>query len=145
MPNLIRLSGSWGYILALLAIIVLFLTVRAVGRLMRRSSPSPRVLREDLNGLLFWGGVAAIIGFLGQCQGAYLALEIIFQAAEISPNVVAEGFVISFVPTLFGLGILGFSVAAWGCLKLLAGGRPGAADAPLFLLLMLPMLVAKDI
>lgn len=142
MPNLIRLSGSWGYILALLAIVVLFLTLRAVGRQMRRSSPSPRVLREDLNGLLFWGGVAAIIGFLGQCQGAYLALEVIFQAAEISPNVVAEGFVISFVPTLFGLGILGFSVAAWGCLKLLASGRPGAAGAPLFLLLTLPILLA---
>ena len=103
MPALIRLSGLYGYILSLLALVVLFVTIRAT-----------RIP------LLFWGTVAGVMGFLGQCDGSYRAVSIILQAHEISAAVVAEGFVISFVPTLFGLGILGFSVAAWGCLRLLA-------------------------
>jgi CubicO group peptidase (beta-lactamase class C family) len=119
MSNLIRFSGPYGYFLVLLALVVLFVTVRATTNLLRHSPPAPKVVTEQLNSLLFWGGVAGILGFLGQCDGAYHALTLILQAEEISPHIVAEGFVISFVPTLFGLGILGFSVAAWGCLHLL--------------------------
>jgi CubicO group peptidase (beta-lactamase class C family) len=119
MSNLIRFSGPYGYFLVLLALVVLFVTVRAATNLLRESPPAPRVVSEQLNSLLFWGGVAGILGFLGQCDGAYHALNLILQAEEISPHVVAEGFVISFVPTLFGLGILAFSIAAWGCLHLL--------------------------
>lgn len=139
MPNLIRFSGPYGYILALLALVVLFVTIRATRTLMGRSTPSPTVVREQQNALLFWGAVAAILGFLGQCDGSYQALSIILQAREISPDVVAEGFVISFVPTLFGLGILGFSLACWGCLRLLGRGRstPPSSLGPLVVLLLL--------
>jgi CubicO group peptidase (beta-lactamase class C family) len=68
---------------------------------------------------------SAALGFLGQCQGAYLALNAILAAPEISPQVVAEGFVISFIPTLFGLGILGFAVVAWVSLRILPRLRSG--------------------
>jgi CubicO group peptidase (beta-lactamase class C family) len=139
MPNLIRLSGPYGYILALLALVVLFVTLRATRTLLRDSSPSPRTVGEQRNALLFWGVVAAILGFLGQCDGAYRALSSILQAREISPDVVAEGFVTSFVPTLFGLGILGFALASWGCLRLLSRGRP-APPFPTVLLLLLLLL-----
>ncbi len=142
MMNLIRYSGNWGYILTVLGLVVLFLSLRTAGRLLKAPPPDPRVLREDLNSLLFWGGVAAIIGFLGQCQGAYLALEVIFQATEISPAVVAEGFVISFVPTLFGLGILGYSLSAWGCLRLLASGSPKGWEAPVAFFIGFPILLS---
>ncbi|MGW8265552.1 MAG: serine hydrolase domain-containing protein [Longimicrobiales bacterium] len=139
MPNLIRLSGPYGYILALLALVVLFVTIRATRTLMGASTPSPAVVREQLNALLFWGVVAAILGFLGQCDGSYRALSSILQAREISPDVVAEGFVISFVPTLFGLGILAFSVACWGCLRLLGRGRfvLPSSPGPLLVLFLL--------
>ena len=120
MPALIRLSGLYGYILSVLALVVLFVTIRATRTLLQRAAPSATVIRDQLNALLFWGTVAGVMGFLGQCDGSYRAVSIILQAHEISAAVVAEGFVISFVPTLFGLGILGFSVAAWGCLRLLA-------------------------
>ena len=139
MPSLIRLSGPYGYILSLLGLVVLFVTVRATRSLLGASTPSPKVIREQLNALLFWGGVAAIMGILGQCDGSYRALGAILQAREVSPEVVAEGFVISFVPTLFGLGILGFSVASWGCLRLLVWRHaPLSSPAgPLLLLLLL--------
>jgi len=141
MPTLIRLSGPYGYVLTLLALVVLFVTLRATRSLMTSTPPSPSVVREQQNALLFWGSVAAMIGFLGQCTGSYLALTAILEASEISPSVVAEGFVTSFVPTLFGLAILAFSVAAWGCLRLLAQGRPTLirAGGPLVFLLLLSL------
>ena len=139
MPGLIRLSGPYGYVLSLLALVVLFVTIRATRTLLRGTGPSAIVIREQMNAVLFWGTVSGVMGFLGQCDGSYRALSAILRAREISADVVAEGFVISFVPTLFGLGILGFSVAAWGCLRLLtrAPAKLPPAFPPLFLLLLL--------
>lgn len=140
MLNIIIYSGPYGPILALLGLIVLFLTFRATAFLLRQPHTQHIALRERLNAILFWGGVAALLGFLAQFQGSFQALSQILQATEISPAVVAEGFSISFVPTLFGLAILAFSLAAWGCLRLLAQGR-GVGEATravpvLFLLLL---------
>jgi CubicO group peptidase (beta-lactamase class C family) len=140
MPNLIRLSGPYGYFLTLLGLVVLFIAVRAAWSLLRTPGPSSRAFREQLSGLLFWGGVAAILGLLGQCDGSYRALSIILGAPEISPAIVAEGFVISFVPTLFGLGILAFSIAAWGSLRLLARGSTAVTLTGGFLLMLLMLL-----
>jgi len=141
MLNIIVYSGPYGFVLALLGLIVLFLTLRATLFLLRETHAPAPALRERLNGVLFWGGVAALLGFLGQCQGSFQALSQILQATEISPSVVAQGFSISFVPTLFGMGILAFSLAAWGCLRLLAWGKGlGTTRAlPVLFLLLLFM------
>jgi len=141
MPSLILLSGPYGYFLAFLALVVLFISLRASWCILRDPDLSPQVVRDQLNGLLFWGGVASILGFLGQCDGAYRAVSAILSATEISPAVVAEGFVISFVPTLFGLGILAFAVSAWASLGLLARSRTTPMQGGgLLLLLLLPFL-----
>lgn len=138
MPTVIRLSGPYGYVLALLALVVLFVALRGIRSLLMQTPPAPSVVREQQNALLFWGFVAAITGFLGQCDGAHRALTAILDATEISPAVVVEGFVTSFVPTLFGLAILAFAIAAWASIRLLAGGRlkprPGVGLTLLLLL-----------
>ena len=84
-------------------------------------------MAAQANAILFWGGMAAVMGFLGQCQGVFLALNNILAAPEISPQVVAEGFVISFVPTLFGFGILAFSGIAWLSLRFFSPRIVGTA------------------
>ena len=123
LPTIIRLSGMFGPALTALGLVVLFLSARAVFAAGRAGKKDGRDLRDRTNGVLFWGGAAAVLGFLGQCQGTYLALTAIIAAPEISPQVVAEGFVISFVPTLFGLGILAFAGVVWGSLRFLSPGR----------------------
>lgn len=137
MPNLIRLSGPWGPLLALLALVVVLMVIRATVGLIREPFPSPSLVRERLSAILFWGFVSAVLGFLGQCHGTYTALSSILGASEISMAVVAEGFVISFVPTLFGLGILAFALVCWGCLKLLSLGRPSLLRGGVALLALL--------
>ncbi len=118
-PSLIRLSGMFGPALLLLGGVVLFLAVRALFSPTRKTASHPMTLRAQADAVLFWGVASAILGFLGQCQGTYLALNEILAASEISSQVVAEGFVISFVPTLFGLGILTFASVVWASLRFL--------------------------
>lgn len=125
MTNLIRYSGPYGYILTVLLAVVLFLALRSLAELLRRGSPGGGRNGERLSNLLFWGTAAGLLGFLGQCHGIFLGLSAIVQATEIDPRIVAEGFAISFVPTLFGLGIFGISLACWGILRVLGGAPVG--------------------
>lgn len=119
MPSIVRLSGPWGLALLVLAGVVLSLSLRAGWTVTRGSGESVSRNRTQANAILFWGVISAILGFLGQCHGTYLALNRIMAASEISSQVVAEGFVISFVPTLFGLGILLFSSVVWLSLRVI--------------------------
>jgi hypothetical protein len=137
MPSLIRQSGLFGPALVLLGAVVLFLSARAVWTMGRRTVLEESVLKTRVDAVLFWGVASAVLGFLGQCEGAYLALSAILAAQEISPAVVAQGFVISFLPTLFGLGILAFAFVVWVSLRILPGkGGSGLA-------LLLAILVAS--
>ncbi len=142
MPTLIRLSGPWGPMLALLGLLVLFTVVRATAELVREGAPSASRMQERQHAILFWGFTSAVFGFLGQCHATYLALRTILAAPEISMSVVADGFVISFLPALFGMGILTFALVCWGGLKLLSLGRnrpPGRAGALVLLLLLMSL------
>lgn len=120
LPSIIRDSGMYGPALALLGAVVLLLTVRALVWMVRAKGAAGG-LRVQANAILFWGSASAVLGFLGQCQATYLALSAILAAPEISPDVVAQGFVISFIPTLFGLGIFALAAAAWATLRHLPG------------------------
>lgn len=137
MPDFIRVSGPYGYVLTLLALVVAALSIHAFVLALRGAQADAPLLRERLHALLFWGWVAAVLGFLGQCHGAYQAVGAILAASEISAAVVAEGFVISFVPTLFGLGILAFALVAWAMVMLLVRGSGVRKPAVVALLLAL--------
>jgi hypothetical protein len=129
MPPIIREAGVFGPALVLLGIVVLGLTARAFWLNARYRSrtgeagPGGGPSRPE-DAILFWGAASAVLGFLGQCHGAYLALNAIIPAPEISPGVVAQGFVISFIPALFGLGILTFAGIAWISIRFLLPKRP---------------------
>ena len=121
MPEIVRQSGPFGPILVLLGLVVLFLTIRTMVLSLPPRTSSKDDLESRTNGILFWGGASAVLGFLGQCQSAYLALTAILSAAELDPRMVAQGFVMTFFPSLIGFGIFAFSGVAWFSLRLLKG------------------------
>jgi CubicO group peptidase (beta-lactamase class C family) len=137
MPAVIRLSGPFGYALAVLAGVILVQSARAALTAARGDREAGPVLRNQTNAILFWGVASAVLGFLGQCHGTYLALSAIFSAPEISPQIVAEGFVISFIPTLFGLGILVFATVVWVCLRILPRENARGFRVALVILILL--------
>jgi hypothetical protein len=120
MPSFIRDSGVFGPALVVLGLTVLFLSVRGLWSHGRGRGGGGEPIRQRVDAILFWGVASAVIGVLGQCEGTYLALSAILAASEISPAVVAQGFVISFFPALFGFGILAFAAVAWACLRFLS-------------------------
>jgi hypothetical protein len=117
MIELIRMSGPTGTIHVLLAAVILVIIGRRVIQLMGGSFVPGPEWDASVNGILFWGGFAAVLGLLGQTVGIYIALTAIRAATEIAPWIVVEGFMVSFTPTLIGLLILAFALLAWYALK----------------------------
>lgn len=117
MFELIRISGPFGLLAAILGLVVLVLVVMKTVQLSRRSMTPGQAWESSLNTILFWGAYAAVLGFLGQCYGIYEAMLAIRQAGELSPVVVAVGFAVSFTSTLIGLAVLAFAALCWFALR----------------------------
>jgi len=142
MRELIRAFGPWGPIMLVLGVVVLALALRVAWTVARPTRQGSSDLAETAKALLFWGVAAAVLGFLGQCSAAFMALSTILAAPEISAAVVAEGFVISFLPALAGMGIFAFAAAVWGCVRFLLGrGARTATPVLPALLIPLPLLI----
>lgn len=131
MFSLLQQSGHFGYLAAILGLVVLALAVTKAVQLSRGNVTPGQAWENGLNTILFWGAYAAVLGFLGQCYGIYLAMMEIRAAEEIAPWVVAMGFMISFTPTLIGLMVLAIAGLCWFGLRFwsqrVAAGAAAAA------------------
>jgi CubicO group peptidase (beta-lactamase class C family) len=122
MLRIIGYAGPWAVPLVILTVVVGGLIVRA---LLRAGTPEAAGARSTI---LFWGFVSAVLGFLGQCAALYRITSVVVTAPELSPEVLAEGFAGSFIPTLWGGGLLLLSGLAWLALPGLRRARAvGAA------------------
>jgi biopolymer transport protein ExbB/TolQ len=115
--ELIRISGPFGLLTAILGLVVLVLVVLKTVKLSRLSATPGEAWESGLNTILFWGAYAAVLGFLGQCFGIYRSMMEIRAATELSPIVMVEGFAVSFTPTLIGLAVLAFAAFCWFALR----------------------------
>ena len=59
------------------------------------------------------GLFALIMGILGQLIGLFMAFKAIESAGDISPALLAGGFKVSLISTLYGLSIYAFSLLIW--------------------------------
>ena len=133
----IQSSGPYGYLILILGLVNLGLVItRATQLAMQRAQDGP-ALQSRLHSILFWGGICAVLGLLGQATGLYNALRAIGAATEISPNIVMQGLAESFTTTLFGIQVFVASAIAWFALSARYRRRvadevrpgPGAASA----------------
>ncbi len=114
MLYLIEVCGPSGWGLLLASAIVVGLVIRTVWQTSSgRGAPPPPALVHARHAILFWGGMAAILGFLGQCAAIHAAMTAIIPAESISPDLIDQGFSESFIPSFWGFGILSFSALAW--------------------------------
>ena len=120
--------GIYAFPLCLLALLVVGLIVtRAVQALGAGGARRPAA--QDLNPILFWGAVAAVLGFLGQYHGMYNGLRAIAAADALSPYIIAQGLAESFLTTIFGLTTLVVAALAWFGLGALQRRRAGGGGA----------------
>ena len=110
-------AGVMAWPILLIAITNLILAIRGIA-LISGGRPERRAAAlHATNGILFWGALAVVFGFLGQHTGLYNALTVISGAEQISPSLVAKGLAESFTTTIFGMNVLILSAIAWFALR----------------------------
>jgi uncharacterized membrane protein len=115
MLDLYKQCGVFAHPLLIISIVNCVLVIRCITSL-SKGAIAPK-LPHAINAILFWGGVSAALGFLGQYSGLYNALGAISRATKISPYLVARGLAESFTTVIFGLTILVLSALAWFALS----------------------------
>ena len=113
MKYFIISMGKWVIPQVLITIAILIMTIKKVIDLYFKKDLAKEDLVKGLHAILFWGGISAVIGVLGQVSGMYNAMLAISAASAISPPVIAAGFGQSLTTTIYGLVVLIFSGIIW--------------------------------
>ncbi len=117
MMSFFREMGFYFWPLALIAIAVVGLALSAAARLRQAGPVDSATVEHNVNSVLFWGCVAAVVGILGQFHGIYQALKVISMAEAVAPPIIWGGLAVSFSSTLAGLGILLIASLLWAALR----------------------------
>jgi hypothetical protein len=113
MNNFFTSMGTWALPLFIIAIAILVLSIKKVADLYFRKNLTACEMAKGLHAIIFWGGMTAVVGFLGQLSGMYNAMQVISRASAISPQKIAIGFGESLTTTIFGLQVLIVSGIIW--------------------------------
>jgi hypothetical protein len=83
-------------------------------------------IQQGLDGLLFWGGFAVIIGVLGTAMGCFKSISAVSKYGLASPTALMVGAAESMVSSIAGLAVLAVAGVCWYVLRwrFLATRRP---------------------
>ncbi len=113
MLYFIQSMGPFGILEIILLAVIVILGIKKTIDFFGRGADDPARHESGLHAILFWGVVALVAGVLGQVSGIYRALNIIINAKEIDPQIVALGFAQSFTTTIFGLTVFIVAAVIW--------------------------------
>jgi hypothetical protein len=117
MTSFFSAGGPFMYPILFAGLAALGLTVyRAVQIIGGGRRLSPLAVRT----VLHLGIFALLLGIVAQLTGLYQAAAAIIQAENISPQIVAQGMLVSFNTTMFGLYVLLICMLLWLGLRALA-------------------------
>lgn len=110
-------AGPVIFPLMLLAAVVLGLTLWNALVLMLRGSAAANRRRHSIDAILFWGSVAAVLGFLGQWIGLAKMAQLVAQRGIVSPQMVVFGLSESLMTTVSGMVVFTVSAFLWFFLR----------------------------
>lgn len=71
-------------------------------------------LRAEIDGVLFWGGFASVLGVIGTLVGVSLTARSLAAGAGDAPaSLVWGGLRVALIPTVFGFLVLAVCLLAW--------------------------------
>ena len=108
-----KIGGPFMHIITLLGLIMLAITVWKVVEIFTKKVNNLKFL--DL--ILMAGSVSLAVGLLSQIVGIVQALEVIRAAADISPQIVMGGAIVSFYAPIWGFVVFIFSMISYFVLK----------------------------
>jgi biopolymer transport protein ExbB/TolQ len=101
-------------LLTIILIIMIAVTVINGSNVLKGTTENPDVNRRKIGTIKSVGLFALIIGILGQLLGLFSAFKAIeLKAVEVSPSLIAGGFKVSMITTIYGLIIFALSILIW--------------------------------
>lgn len=70
-------------------------------------------LRAEIDGVLFWGGFASVLGLISTLVGVAVTARWLEQAGQAPAGLVWGGIRVALIPTAFGLTVLALCLLAW--------------------------------
>lgn len=123
MLRFIYESGPFIWLQFFLALVIISLALlNAVRLALRRGSRAAR-LGASIDAILFWGGLTAVFGFLGQWVGLYRGANAIYDAPAVNPELVVLGFGESLGTSVFGMFVLVAAAFLWFALRAVRRSR----------------------
>ena len=111
-------GGVMMWLLVLIALVLFGIVLRALWHLFVRGGNDSAVIQNCLDGLLFWGGFAVIIGVLGSAIGYHKVMTAVIARGVVNPRALWLGSAEGMVSSIAGLLVLGGAGACWYLLRL---------------------------
>lgn len=108
-----KIGGPYMYVISLLAILMLAIVVWKIVGIVTKKAVDLKLVEL----ILMFGSVAAAIGLFSQIVGIVQALEAIRAAADISPQIVMGGAIVSFYAPIWGFFVFIISMVFYFVLK----------------------------
>jgi hypothetical protein len=111
-------AGPFIFPIILLTLVIALLVLWNVVFLLVKPGRSLTNRRQSINSVLFWGGVAAVLGILGQWMGIHSLTRVIAEQGIVNPQMVAYGISESLLTPIAGTAVLAAAALAWFLLRL---------------------------
>ena len=118
MLQFILEAGPFILPIILLTLVLLLLVLWNVVFLLAQPHSSTTRRRQSIDSILFWGGVAAVLGFLGQWIGIHGMAKAVAEEGIVNPQAVAYGISESLLTPVAGMVVLVVAAALWFFLRL---------------------------
>lgn len=113
MMTAYKMGGPYMNLISILGLLALGIAIWKVVEIVAKKNVNSRLL--DL--IRMSGSLALAFGFLSQVVGIVKALEAIKAAADVSPEIVMNGAIVSFFAPIWGLIVFIFSMLFYYVLK----------------------------
>jgi hypothetical protein len=108
--------GNMGYIfypITFCALMVAVLAVRAFMRMRSEGGQQPTLVRTTIDGTLFWGAYAAVLGVFGTVLGMVVAAQAVQAVNVIEPRLVFGGIKVALTSTMYGVFVFLVAALVW--------------------------------
>ena len=118
-------AGPVIFPLMVLAVVILLLVLWNSLMLIARPSAQTSRRRHSIDAILFWGGFAAVLGFLGQWIGIGRMAQAVAERGIVSPPAVAYGISESLLTPISGMVVFLVAMFFWFFLRIGLWTREG--------------------
>jgi hypothetical protein len=110
-------GGVTMFLLVLITLVLFGIVLRTLWHLYVRGGSDGAVIQSCLDGLLFWGGFAVVIGILGSAVGYHKAMTALVTRGIANPRAIWIGSAEGLVSSIAGMLVLGGAGLCWYLLR----------------------------